>query len=59
MNVIFIALSLILNCPSFKLTVAVHKGLFTGRPLPCVPCDPCVPVRSGDVARRRFWPIKA
>ena len=29
MNVIFVALSLIFNCPGFKLAVAVHKGLST------------------------------
>ena len=59
MNVIFVALSLILNYPSFKLAVAIHKGFFIGRFLLCVPCNPCVPVRFSDVARRRFWPIKA
>ena len=58
-NVMFAALSLILDCPGLELAVAVYKGLPTGRPLPCVPYDPCVPVRSGDVARRRFWPVKA
>ena len=58
-NVIFAALNLILNCPSLKLAVAVYRGLPTGRPLPCVPCDSYVPIRSGNVARRRFWPIKA
>jgi len=42
-NVIFAALSLILNCPGLELTIDVHKGLSTGRPLPCVPCNPCVP----------------
>ena len=59
MNVMFAALSLILDCPGLELAVAVHDGLPTGRPLPCVPCDPCVPVRSGDIARRRFWPVEA
>jgi len=39
-NVIFAALSLILNYPSLELAVAVHKGLPIGRPLPCVPCNP-------------------
>lgn len=58
-NVIFAALSLILDCPGLEPAVAVHRGLPTGRPLPCVPCDPCVPDRSGDVARRRFWPVEA
>ena len=59
MNIIFTALSLILDYPSLKLAVAVHRGLPIGYPLPCVPCDPCVPVQSGDVARRRFWPVEA
>ena len=36
-NVIFAALSLILDCPGLKLAVAVHRGLPTGRPLPYVP----------------------
>jgi len=57
--IIFAALNLILNCPGLELAVAVHRGLPTGRPLPCVPCVPCVPVRSGNVARRRFWPVEA
>ena len=50
----FAALSLILDCPGLELAVAVYKGLSTGRPLPCVPCDPCVPIQSGNIARRRF-----
>jgi len=58
-NVMFAALSLILDCPGLKLAVAVHDGLPIGRPLPCVPCDPYVPVRSGNIARRRFWPVEA
>jgi len=58
-NIIFAALSLILNYPGLKLAVAVYKGLPIGRSLPCVPYNPYVPVRSGDVARRRFWPVKA
>ena len=53
-NVIFAALNLILNCPGLKLAVAVHAGLPTRRPLPCVPYVPCVPVRSGDITRQRF-----
>ena len=57
--VMFAALNLILNCPGLELAVAVHGGLPTGRPLPCVLCVPCVPVRSGDVARRCFWPVEA
>jgi len=52
-DVIFAALNLILNCPGLELAVAVHEGLPTGRSLPCVLCDPCVPIRSGDIARRR------
>ena len=36
--IVFAALNLILNCPGLKLAVAVHGGLPTGRPLPCVPC---------------------
>jgi len=39
-NIIFAALSLILNYPGLKLTIAVYKGLPIGRSLPCVPCDP-------------------
>ena len=39
-NVIFAALSLILNCPGLELAVAVHKGLPTGRSLPCIPYNP-------------------
>ena len=58
-NVIFIMLSLILNYPGLKLTVAVYKGLFIRRFFLCVSCDPCIPVRSGDVVRCYFWPVKA
>ena len=58
-NVIFIILSLILNCPNFKLAVAVYKGFFIGRPFPCVLCDPYVSVQSGDIMRCYFWPVKA
>jgi hypothetical protein len=58
-NIIFAALSLILNYPGLEFTVAVHRGLPTGRPLPCVPCDPYVPIQSSNVVRRRFWPVKA
>ena len=39
-GVIFTTLNLILNCPGLKLAVAVHRGLPTGRPLPCVPYVP-------------------
>jgi len=59
MCVVFTALNLILNYPGLKLAVAVHRGLPTGRPLPYIPCVPYVPIRSGDVMRRHFWPIKA
>ena len=58
-NIIFIVLSLILNYFSFELAVAVYKGFFIGRPLFCVLCDPYIFIRSGDVVRRYFWPIKA
>jgi len=57
--VIFAVLNLILNYPGLKLTIAVHRGLSTRRPLPCVLYVPCVPVRSGNIARCRFWPVKA
>jgi len=43
-NVIFAALSLILNCPSLKLTIAVYRGLPTGRPLPYIPYNPYIPI---------------
>jgi len=52
-------LNLILNCPGLELTVAVYRGLPTGRSLPCVLCVPYIPIRFGNVARCRFWPIKA
>ena len=58
-NVIFAALSLILNCPSLELTVAVHRGLPTGRPLPCVPYGSHDPPQFGNIARRHFWPVEA
>ena len=59
-NIIFTALSLILNCPSLKLTIDIYRGLPIGRPLPCVPYDPCVPynpynpIWSSDITRRHF-----
>jgi len=59
MCVMFIMLNLILNYPGLKLTIAVHGGLPTGRPLPCVLYIPYVPIWSGNVAQRRFWPVKA
>jgi len=43
-NVRFTAFSLILNCPSLKLAVAVYRGLPIGRSLPCIPCDPYIPI---------------
>ena len=43
-NVIFAALSLILNYPSLELTMAVYKGLPIGRSLPCVPYNPYIPI---------------
>jgi len=64
-NIIFAILSLILNCPSFKLAIDVYRGLLMGCSLPCVPYNPYIPynpyvsVWSGDIARRRFWPVKA
>ena len=58
-NVIFAALNLILDYPGLELAIAIYRGLPIGRSLPCVPCDPYVPIRSGNVARRRFWPVKA
>jgi len=57
--IVFAALNLILNCPGLKLAIAVYGGLPTGRPLPCVLCVPYVPVWSGNVAQRCFWPVKA
>src|SRR6266567_8181570 len=36
----FTALNLILDCPGLELAVAVHRGLPTRRPLPCIPCVP-------------------
>ena len=43
-NVIFAALSLILNYPGLKLTVTVHRGLPTRRPLPYIPYNPYIPI---------------
>ena len=43
-NIIFTVLSLILNCSSLKLTIAVHRGLPIECLLPCVPYDPYVPI---------------
>ena len=58
-NIRFTAFSLILNCPGLKLAVAVYRGLPIGRSLPYIPCNPCVPIWSSNIARRRFWPVKA
>ena len=58
-NVIFAALSLILNCPNLKLAIAIYKGLPTGRPLPYVSCNPYNPIQSSNIAQRRFWLVKA
>jgi len=43
-NIIFAALSLILNCPGLKPAIAVHGGLPIGRPLPYIPCNPYIPL---------------
>jgi len=43
-NVIFAALSLILNYPSFKLAIAVYRGLPIGCPLPYIPYNPYIPI---------------
>jgi len=43
-NIIFAALSLILNYPGLKLTIAVYRGLPTGRPLPYIPYNPYIPI---------------
>ena len=59
MNIIFAALSLILNYPGFKPTIAVYRSLPTGRPLPYIPYNPYIPIQSSNIARRRFWPVKA
>jgi len=59
-NIIFTALSLILNCPGLKLTVDVHRGLSIGRSLPCIPYNPYIsynpyiPIQSSNITRRRF-----
>ena len=53
-NIIFTALNLILNCPGLKLAIAIHRGLFIGRPLPYIPYNPYVPIWSSNITRRRF-----
>jgi len=50
----FAALNLILNYPGLELAVAVHRGLPTRRPLPCVPYVPYIPIQSDNIARRCF-----
>ena len=50
----FTALSLILDYPGLKLAIAVHNSLPIGRPLPYIPCDPYIPIRSGNITRHRF-----
>jgi len=51
-------LNLIFNYLGFKLTVAVYRGLFTGRPLFCVPCVFYILIQSGNITQHYFWPIK-
>jgi len=58
-NVIFAALSLILNYPSFKLAVAVHGGLPIRCSLPYIPYNPYISIRSSNITQRYFWPVKA
>ena len=41
-NIIFTTLSLILNYPSLKLTIAVYRGLPIGRPLPYILYNPYI-----------------
>ena len=50
----FTALSLILNYPGLKLTIAVYNSLPIGRPLPYIPYNPYIPIRSSNIAQRRF-----
>ena len=57
--IMFTTLNLILNYPGLELAIAVYRGLSTRRPLPCVLYIPYVPIRSGNIARRCFWPIEA
>ena len=53
-NVIFAVLNLILNYFGLELAIAVYKGLSIGRPLPCVPYNPYIPIRSSNITQRRF-----
>ena len=57
--IVFTVLNLILNCPGLELAIAVYRGLPTGRPLPYVLYIPYVPIRSGNITQRCFWPVKA
>ena len=43
-SIIFTVLSLILNYPSFKLAIAVYRGLSIGRPLPYISYKPYIPI---------------
>ena len=43
-NIIFSAFSLILNYPSFKLAIAIYRGLSIGHPLPYIPYNPYIPI---------------
>jgi len=43
-NIIFTALSLILNYPGLKLAIAIYKGLPIGRSLPYIPYNPYIPI---------------
>ena len=43
-NIIFAALSLILNYPSLKLAIVIHIGLSMGHPLPYIPYNPYIPI---------------
>jgi len=43
-NIRFATFSLILNCPGFKLAIAVYRGLPIRRPLPYIPCDLYIPI---------------
>jgi len=47
--VMFAILNLILNCSGLKLTIAVYRGLPTGRSLPCVLYVPYIPIWSDNV----------
>ena len=53
-NIIFTVLSLILNYPGLKLAIAVYGGLPIGRPLPCVPYNPYIPIWSSDITQHCF-----